>query len=163
MKLTILGSGTGLPSIKRNAPGYLLDVDNKLIMLDAGEGTKRQIVKAGYDFFKLSHILITHTHVDHVAEIPAILWPFVWGSKKVINLKIYGPQKFKQFFDKISSVFIPTIKSARKLKVAVKEVKNSKFKIGNLSVESRLMPGRVQTHTFSPYEVGYRINYGKKS
>ena len=82
MKLTILGSGNSLPNKDRNAPGYLLEADNKLIMLDAGEGTKRQIVKAGYDLFRLTDILITHTHVDHVAELPAILFPFTWRGNR---------------------------------------------------------------------------------
>lgn len=163
MELTILGSGIGLPQVSRNAPGYLVKVNKKLIMLDAGEGTKRQIVRAGYNFFDLHYILITHTHVDHVADLPAILWPFKWGLTKKLTLNIFGPPKFKKFYEKISTTFIPTIKSARKLEVIVKEVKKSRFKINNISVETRLMSGRLQTNTFSPYEVGYRIAYKSKS
>lgn len=163
MELTILGSGTGIPLADRNAPGYLVEVDKKLIMLDAGEGTKRQIVRAGYNLFDLNYIFITHTHVDHVSDLPAILWPFTWGLNKKLTLELFGPPKFKQFYEKISTVFIPTIKSASKFKVIVKEVKKSHFKIDNIGVETRLMTGKPQGHTFSPYEVGYRITYKNKS
>jgi ribonuclease BN (tRNA processing enzyme) len=163
MELTILGSGTGLSSHWRNAPGYLVDVDGKLIMLDSGDGTKRQLLKTGHDLFKLNYIFYTHTNVDHVVELPALLWPFIWGVEKNIFLKIFGPPKFKQFYDKVFNVFIPTLKQKKHLKIEVKEVRGGVFKLGRLKVKTRLMRGRKQTNTYSLYEVGYRLTYRGRS
>ena len=39
MKVTILGSGTGIPSLQRNAAGYLLEVDGLECLIDCGSGT----------------------------------------------------------------------------------------------------------------------------
>ena len=74
MKLTILGSGTTVPSTKRSAPAYLLEAAGKKILLDSGEGTKRRLAEAGVNPVDLDYIFYTHTHVDHVSELPAILW-----------------------------------------------------------------------------------------
>ena len=160
MKLTILGSGNALPQKKRNAPGYLLEADNKLILLDAGDGAIRQAAKAGYNIFDISHIFITHTHVDHVAGLLNLLWPIRWSGLKKDWLAIYGPPKFKMFYKKMLEAFIPDMNQAP-LKINVRDLKNNKFKINNLSVETKLMPEKMEK-TFTPYEIGYRLTHKNK-
>ncbi len=142
MQLTILGSGTGIATKNRNAPGYLINVGNKLILLDAGEGTKRQIIKAGFDLFSLTHIFITHTHVDHVAEIPAIVWPFHFTRVKSV-LNFFGPPRFKKFFGTAFKAFIPNINQRKKLKIKIRELKNNKIKLDDITIETRLMTEKM--------------------
>lgn len=53
MELTILGSGTCIPSLKRRAPAYLLKIGKKNILIDSGSGTIYQLEKIKLDFFNL--------------------------------------------------------------------------------------------------------------
>ena len=57
--------------------------------------------------------------------------------------------------------FIPDMSKAP-LKIIVKELKNNQFKLNNTTIKTRLMPEKMEK-TFSPYEIGYRLNYKNKS
>ncbi|MCX6741143.1 MAG: MBL fold metallo-hydrolase [Candidatus Parcubacteria bacterium] len=165
MKLIILGSGTGLARAERGEPGYLIEVDNKLILVDSGSGVKRQVVKSGHDLFKITHIFYTHTHVDHVADLPAILYPFVWGFKGKKEIVIIGPKKFKGFYRQAMMAFIPKLKTGKlaHLSIRIKEVLNNSFKFGGLQIRSKLMNKMITRGTYSPFEIGYRFNHKNKS
>lgn len=69
MKLTILGSGSGLITKKRGAPGYWLQIGKTKMLLDAGEGTLDRMVKLGLKPEELDYVFISHKHCDHIADI----------------------------------------------------------------------------------------------
>jgi len=159
MQLTILGSGNFIPQKQRNSPSYLLDVDKKKILLDIGDGTIQQITKTNYNILDIDYIFITHTHTDHVAGLPALLWPMPYLNKK--KLTIYGPPKFKIFYKKMAELFVPNIIKSS-FKINIKDLKNSKFTINNLLVETKIMPEKMGS-TFTPYEIGYKFIYKNKT
>src|SRR5262245_9733843 len=74
MELTVLGSGTAVPSLGRGASGYLLRVGGDTLILDAGSGTMTRLYAAGVNHQQVSHIFCTHNHLDHSGEVP--LWLF---------------------------------------------------------------------------------------
>lgn len=99
MKLTILGSGTCVPSKRRAPSGYLLELGKEKILLDGGSGTLRQIAKAGIDYSSIATIMYTHFHVDHTAELLPLLFarkndPSPINSEK---LCIYGPEGMLEY------------------------------------------------------------------
>ncbi len=73
MKLIVLGSGTCVPSLRRNAPGYYLETSGRQLLVDCGSGTLLQLEKAGRSFRDIDAVFITHAHPDHFAD----LMPFV--------------------------------------------------------------------------------------
>jgi len=160
MKLTILGSGTTDPTTKRNEPGYLLEVGGDLILLDAGSGTKEHVIDVGYDYLKISHILISHTHVDHVADLPALFWS--WKVKKrVKNVSIFGPKRIKKFIDKMIKVFFPNFMKSASFKLKIKEMHNSIYRAKNWQLKS-VFTWR-QGSTLIPYALAFRIEHKGKS
>lgn len=159
MQLTILGSGNFIPQKQRKSPGYLLDVDKKIILLDISDGTTQQIVKANYNILDVSHIFITHTHTDHIAGLPALLWPMPYLNKK--KLTIYGPPKFKIFYKKMAKLFTPNIIKSS-FNINIKELKNNKFKLNNLTIQTIIMPEKMG-HIFIPHEIGYKFSYKNKT
>ena len=56
MKLTILGSGCGMPTIKRGSPGYFLQIKDQNILIDGGSGTLSKLATAKIDYFKINKI-----------------------------------------------------------------------------------------------------------
>lgn len=92
MPCTVIALGTGVcangfaPNTDRHPPGFLVDVDDTLILLDCSEGIRYRIARAGYDYGLVQHVAITHGHPDHVA-LPQFIQAKVarrwWGTDNV--------------------------------------------------------------------------------
>ncbi len=90
IKLTFLGTGSAIPTAKRNHPAVLLQYKDENILFDCGEGTQRQFRKAKLNPCKITRIFITHWHADHVLGIPGLLQTLMLnGYNRTLN--IYGP------------------------------------------------------------------------
>lgn len=72
-QLVVLGTASQAPTRQRNHNGYLLRWDALGILLDPGEGTQRQLLRAGERTAPISHIAITHRHGDHVLGLTGVL------------------------------------------------------------------------------------------
>jgi len=64
-KVHILGCGSALPTLRHHASSQVVEVRDKVLMLDCSEGTQMQLRKCRVRFTKLSHVFITHLHGDH--------------------------------------------------------------------------------------------------
>lgn len=71
-KLTFLGTSASVPSAERNHPSLLIESGGQRILVDCGEGTQRQLLRAGAGFRRLDRLLLTHAHFDHVLGIPGL-------------------------------------------------------------------------------------------
>lgn len=160
MELTILGSGTTNPTQKRYEPGYLLKLGRDLVLLDAGTDTKMQIVRSGNNDLKINHILISHTHCDHVDGLPGLFWRW-WVGKKGDILTILGPKGTGRFINKMGAAFFPKFEDYFKFKIKIKEMHNSSYRTKNWEVKS--MYTWRQGHTSSPYALAYRIRHNRKT
>jgi len=102
--LTFLGTADQIPSRARNHTSILLDFHEEHILIDCGEGTQRQFRKANLNPCKVTRILLTHWHGDHVLGIPGFLQTLaVSGYNK--SLYIYGPKGTKEKMKKLLEVF----------------------------------------------------------
>jgi ribonuclease Z len=72
-ELTFLGTAATMPSAERGLPALLVDAGRDRYLIDCGEGTQRQILRAGAGFRRLAHVLLTHLHLDHVLGLPGLL------------------------------------------------------------------------------------------
>lgn len=100
ISLTVLGSGTCLPSIHRGAPGYHLAIDGRSVLLDCGSGVCRQLARAGIDFRDLDLVTLSHFHPDHVSDL-AVLMQALMISTDLEPDKIIlvgGPKKIGEFY-----------------------------------------------------------------
>lgn len=61
----ILGCGSALPTMMHSPTSQVLNIREKLFMIDCGEGTQLQFRKAKLGFSKLNRIFISHLHGDH--------------------------------------------------------------------------------------------------
>ncbi len=72
-ELTFLGTSASAPSVHRGLSAHLVQHDEYRFLLDCGEGTQRQILRAGVGFKRLNRILITHGHLDHILGLGGLL------------------------------------------------------------------------------------------
>jgi ribonuclease BN (tRNA processing enzyme) len=67
---TILGSSAGMPQPGRGNSGYVLDVGGRLFQFDCGGGVSLAFRAAGFDPLSVERIIISHTHPDHICDLP---------------------------------------------------------------------------------------------
>ncbi|MFA1545156.1 ribonuclease Z [Actinomadura chokoriensis] len=71
--LIVLGSASAVPTKARNHNGYLLRWDGHGVLFDPGEGTQRQMSRAGVSAGDVTWICVTHFHGDHCLGVPGVV------------------------------------------------------------------------------------------
>jgi ribonuclease BN (tRNA processing enzyme) len=96
-RLVLLGTGAGpIPRKDRSQPANLLVVGGRPYLVDAGNGVARQLAHAGFVPSDVRTVFITHHHVDHNADMGALM-SFAWiednkrNDKSVAPMRFYGP------------------------------------------------------------------------
>jgi ribonuclease Z len=72
-ELVVLGTASQVPTRHRNHNGYLLRWDAEGILFDPGEGTQRQMLRAGVAAHDLNRICVTHFHGDHSLGLAGVI------------------------------------------------------------------------------------------
>jgi len=93
--LTILGSGSALPTTKRFPTAHLLNVNERFFLIDCGEGTQIQLRRYKLGFAKINRIFISHIHGDHVFGLFGLLSSFQLLGRKN-ELHIHGPGELNE-------------------------------------------------------------------
>jgi ribonuclease BN (tRNA processing enzyme) len=92
MKITLLGTGTPAPSLKRQSSGYLIEVGDDLIVMDHGPGAHHRFIESGHRAIDVSHVFISHLHYDHCMDYPRlVLQRWDMGADRIPDLNVYGP------------------------------------------------------------------------
>ena len=104
IKVTFLGTSNAIPTVKRSHTAILLQYKKENILIDCGEGTQRQFKIAGISPSKLTRILLTHWHGDHVLGLPGLFQTLKMNDyKKTLNL--YIPKGTKRYVDFLAELF----------------------------------------------------------
>ncbi|WP_328452631.1 ribonuclease Z [Streptomyces sp. NBC_00386] len=72
-ELVVLGTASQVPTRHRNHNGYLLRWDGEGLLFDPGEGTQRQMLRAGVAAHDLHRICVTHFHGDHALGLGGVI------------------------------------------------------------------------------------------
>lgn len=88
-EVTILGCGSALPTLKHCPSSQVVNIREKLFMVDCGEGTQLQLRKSRIRFNKLQAVFISHLHGDHCFGLIGMLSTFVLLGRTA-DLHIYG-------------------------------------------------------------------------
>lgn len=74
--VVFLGTAAAVPSAERGLPALLVAKGSSRYLIDCGEGTQRQLMHAGLGFRGVTHVLLTHAHLDHVLGLAGLLATF---------------------------------------------------------------------------------------
>ena len=95
MKLTILGCYAATPRTITNPTAQVLEIRNRMFLIDCGEGTQVQLRKHKIKFSKINHIFISHLHGDHCYGLIGLVSTFMLLNR-TNDLHIYGPKGIKE-------------------------------------------------------------------
>ncbi len=149
-EVIILGSGTGVPSVRRGSPGLLFVTENTKALIDSGSGTLRRILEAGVDYRDIDVILYTHIHPDHTADLVPYLFACKYASHpRQKDLLFIGGPGFHDHFERLKAIYASWIE-APSYRLTVKEISETAFSFHDFAIDSKPM-------NHLPSSLGYRV------
>jgi len=90
-EIVFLGTSASAPSVHRGLSSLFVQHEEFRFLVDCGEGTQRQILRAGVGFKRLNKIMLTHGHLDHILGLGGLVSTFLrWEVME--EIEIYGTQ-----------------------------------------------------------------------
>ncbi len=110
---TSLGCASALPAVNRFPGAHVLNIHERIFLIDSGEGCQMQLRRFGFSFLKIRDILISHLHGDHLFGLFGLLSTMSLLGR-TSDLFIYAPEKFKVILSFFIEHFGNTFKFAVK-------------------------------------------------
>ena len=104
ISVTILGNSSAKPTAKGHPSAQVVNINEQLFLVDAGEGVQRQMARCGISPLKLRAVFISHLHGDHVFGLfPLLSTLGLYGRRT--PLKIYAPRPFGEALEGFLRLF----------------------------------------------------------
>ena len=97
-EVTTLGTGAALPARGRYPTAQLLNIHERLYLVDCGEGTQERLRQAEVNFNRIGHIFISHMHGDHYLGLMGLISSMHLNGRQD-DLFVYGPPELKEVID----------------------------------------------------------------
>jgi len=159
MRLTILGSGTVVPSATRKSSGYFLELADTSVMLDCGAGSVHSLAQYDLPWQRMSHLFVSHFHADHIGELASVLTAFRVGMsvERSEPLLMVGPNGLDRVIEGLKVAFGKKLLESRfPINIQMLEAGQAV----ELGRESKLMVAKTP-HT--PESLAVRIESGGRS
>ncbi len=98
MQVTILGSSSAIPANDRYPSAQVLAYENRLYLIDCGEGTQMQMNRYNVKKNRINHIFISHLHGDHYLGLMGLLSSYHLFGRKA-DLHIYAPCELENIIE----------------------------------------------------------------
>ena len=107
-ELHILGCGSALPTTRHFATSQVVNLRDKLFMIDCGEGAQMQLRKSRLKFSRLNHIFISHLHGDHCFGLMGLISTFGFLGRTA-ELHIHSPKGLEELLAPMLNFFCHTL------------------------------------------------------
>ncbi|MCJ7443477.1 MAG: MBL fold metallo-hydrolase [Methanotrichaceae archaeon] len=128
IKITLLGTGVGIPQPKRSQSSILIQNEMPLLC-DCGSGTLLRLTEAGIGIREINTIILTHLHLDHTSDVMALA-----NARCLLQLKeleVYGPVGTEMWIEKMHNAY-PYLE---KMQIPVQELRpNDSLYMKNLKI-----------------------------
>lgn len=163
MKITLLGTGSPLPSATCAGPATLVQAAGQSILVDAGRAVIMRLVGAGCPPAFVSAVLLTHLHSDHICDLNDVITTRWISSPAATPLPIYGPVGTQKMVDGLLAMLSQDetyrldhhadLRAAGGMKVDVHEIEaGASFTIGDVAISVHATDHRPVGPT-----IGFRI------
>lgn len=111
--VTILGSGTCVPSLKRSACAVLVEIAGQHLLLDVGPGTMSRLLAAGLKIHDISHLFLSHFHPDHSGELAPFIFSYKYGAQNANRrgFTVMAGNGLMKFYHGLKAVYGPWIET----------------------------------------------------
>ncbi len=92
IRFCLLGTAAGgAPTLRRSPAALVVQIEGTVFLFDCGEGTQRQLIRAGISRSRIALIALTHLHGDHVFGLAPLLASMV-SDRRQAPLCLIGPR-----------------------------------------------------------------------
>ncbi|HHT9120142.1 MAG TPA: MBL fold metallo-hydrolase [Candidatus Hypogeohydataceae bacterium YC41] len=149
-EVIILGSGSGIPSLRRGSAGIVIKMAGEIILLDTGPGILHKLLTLGITYADIDRVFYTHYHPDHCAELIPMLFAMKHGElRREKSLWLFGPPGLKKLYQGLNSLFNENL-SPRTYDLRILELWDAEVNFGSWRIIVRPV-----VH-FGP-SLGYRV------
>lgn len=103
-EINILGCGCAVPTTRHNPSAQIINIREKLSLIDCGEGTQLQMRHHKLRFMNLRNVFITHLHGDHCLGLIGLLSSFNLLGRTG-DIHIYAPEQFGTILQQMLDFF----------------------------------------------------------
>lgn len=155
--IIVLGSGTRVLLAEHSMAGYVVRCRDYFLLLDCGDGVIRRGLEAGLPMIAVDAILFSHLHLDHIADLPPLLWALHGEGRQRAErpLHLLGPPGFRNFFEGLSVLYGSWIAEIAP-PIIVREVYSEIFKTGPWQVQALPMNHGMPAN-------GYRLQASQRT
>lgn len=161
-QVTIIGSGSAIPSLHRAATSQLVHHNGNYILIDCAEGTQLLLKKIKISPMRIDHILISHLHGDHYFGLAGLI-----NSLHLIGrndpLNIYGPAQLFDIIDLQLKVADTSLRYPLIFKPLIPDGKQLVFETRQLKIWSFPVKHRIPTWGFQLTEKVSETNQDEHS
>lgn len=101
-EICFLGTGGYVATRKRDNTAFLIDPEEGLVLVDCPGSIIQKIKKLGFDHRKITSILITHIHPDHIYGLPSLIHSLMLDE---CFIRLYGSEETVNFCKKLLDLF----------------------------------------------------------
>lgn len=105
LSLVTVGTGTVAPSATRSSPAHWVERGDVRLLMDCGAGTIHRLALFGLAWERVSHVVLTHFHMDHVGELPALLFALRHATQREEPLVVLGPGGTVRLVDRLAAAY----------------------------------------------------------
>lgn len=141
MKVVLLGTGTGIPDPKtpRGYAGIYVKAGREHLLLDAGPGTLKQLMRIGVSSLDLNRLFLTHFHPDHCLDLVSILFAMrIPYPARTRPFTVYGPRGLTRLYRQLNTAFHRWIEP-KTYRLTLKELGETTLTLPGCTVRSERM------------------------
>lgn len=162
MKIVILGAGSIIPTASRFGSGIYVRAADSEILLDCGPGAIEKMRRLSISPFRISAVCLTHFHIDHVSDLPALLKLRAFNleglpDSKPKELMLLGPKGLNSFLKTLidNNEFFSYVKSLMRYDSYCKTMEVEPWKVYDLR-DVKLISAPVSHDGGVAYRLSYR-------
>lgn len=146
-EVTILGSSSALPTSQRFPAAHVLNVHERLFLIDCGEGTQIQLRRYRLKLSRLHHIFISHLHGDHTLGLVGLISTLnLLGRKQ--PLTIHAHQELQPILEQNIKFFINELQFKLIFQALDKKKNKTIYEDENITVEAVQLKHRIPSRGF---------------
>jgi ribonuclease BN (tRNA processing enzyme) len=151
-ELIVIGSGTGIPSLRRGSPSLALITPKARVWIDGGPGALRKLLESGTTYLDLDLLLYTHIHPDHASDLVPLLFACKYAEHpRLKDLTCVGGPGFENYFVQIEKLYGRWIKAST-YRLTIQEVLKGPLLFKDLQILAKPVAHMAES-------VAYRIEF----
>ena len=161
MRLTVLGTGTIALSSHRSCSGYYVEAGNARVLMDCGSGTTRRLAEFAIPWQDITHVVLSHFHIDHHADLPTIIFSWKHGQlpPRSAPLDVIGPVGTKDLLSRLAAAYGEWV-TAPGFEVRITELApDGSHDLGGATLSCTRVPHTAESVAYSIVEGGRRLVY----